>query len=47
MHSTYILVIELIRLSDVWNVGYEEERENLGWDYVSCLEKLANWWFHL
>lgn len=27
MHSTYILVIELIRLSDVWNVGYEEERE--------------------
>lgn len=35
MHSTYILVIKLIRLSDVLNVGYEEERENLGLDYIS------------
>ena len=27
MDSSYILVIKLIRLSDVLNVGYEGERE--------------------
>lgn len=35
MHSAYILVIKLIRLSDVLNVGYEEERENLELNYIS------------